>query len=425
MDHTQDRVAVANGLGEDADAYQVVDVTELPAAHDHLLVDRVVVLRASGDGCLDVLPPQVVLDLVDHLGEVLVAGRRTLRDKPDDLVVQLGVEGGEGEVLDLPLEGVHAEPVGQRCVDLQRLACDALTLGVITESPHVVEAVGELDDEDPDVLRHRDHHLADGLGLGRFAVLDLVELGQAVDEHRDLVAEVGAQLLQRVGGVLDGVVQEGGTQRRRRHAELGEDRRDRDRMRDVRIAAQPGLPTMPLLCRLVGLLDHGEVGLGVGHPDDPEHGFEDRVARRRPAEAGQAFAHAARRTGEGPARALTCALATGPPRCGGRSVSPRADADETVSSATAVSSGSQRMQSTSDGDLPGYAEARHQFTGTSTGSECHRPHDTLRARSDVGDGPPPRSDHFAHLRRLLHPERCQKSAECRRSVLRPEAGCEG
>ena len=54
----------------------------------------------------------------------------------------------------------------------------------------------------------------------------------------DLVAEVAAQ--RRPGvyvGVLDRVVQQRRAQRRRRHAELGQDRGDRERVGDVRVAA--------------------------------------------------------------------------------------------------------------------------------------------------------------------------------------------
>jgi hypothetical protein len=112
-----------------------------------------------------------------------------------------------------------------------------------------VQAVGELDDEHPDVLRHRDDHLADGLGLRRVAVLDLVELRDAVDEHRDLVAEVGAHLVERVRGVLDRVVQQGRRRRLRADAEVGEDLRDRDRVRDVRLAALALLPLVGALRR--------------------------------------------------------------------------------------------------------------------------------------------------------------------------------
>jgi hypothetical protein len=70
-----------------------------------------------------------------------------------------------------------------------------------------VQPVGQLDDQHPDVTGHGHDHLADGLGLGRVAVLDLVELGHPVDQLGDVRAELTAQLSQRVGGVLDRVVQ--------------------------------------------------------------------------------------------------------------------------------------------------------------------------------------------------------------------------
>ena len=47
---------------------------------------------------------------------------------------------------------------------------------------HVVQAVGELDQHDADVVRHRDDHLAEILGLLFLAALkrDLRDLGHAV-----------------------------------------------------------------------------------------------------------------------------------------------------------------------------------------------------------------------------------------------------
>src|SRR3546814_15790664 len=62
-------------------------------------------------------------------------------DHPHDLVVDLGVQGREGEVLELPLDGVHAEPVGQRGIDVEGLASLAL-LGLlldVAQSSHVVQ----------------------------------------------------------------------------------------------------------------------------------------------------------------------------------------------------------------------------------------------------------------------------------------------
>ncbi len=192
VDDAEGRVAVAFGVDEDADADQVVDVGELAAAHDHLLVDRVVVLRPAGDVGLHAAVAQVGVDPLDDLGQVGVARRRPLGDQPDDLVVALRVERGEREVLELPLDRVHAEPVGQRGQHLERLAGLALLLVRRQEAQraHVVQPVGELDDQHARVAGHRDDHLADRLGLGRLAELDLVELGDAVDQVRDLGAEL-------------------------------------------------------------------------------------------------------------------------------------------------------------------------------------------------------------------------------------------
>ena len=85
------------------------------------------------------------------------------------------------------------EPLGQRRVDLHRLAGDAeLLLGrQAVQRAHVVEPVGELDQDDPDVLGHRQQHLADVLGLLLLVAVgaELRQLGHAVDELGDLGPE--------------------------------------------------------------------------------------------------------------------------------------------------------------------------------------------------------------------------------------------
>ncbi len=294
----QHGVAVADRVDEDADADQVVDVGEVAAAQDHLLVDRVVVLGPAGHRRADLGAAQVAGHVVDHGAEVLVTAGRTVGDQPHDLVVDLGVERREREVLELPLDGVHAEPVRERCVDLQRLAGLLLLLlgAQVAQRAHVVEPVGELDDQHPDVAGHRDDHLAHGLGLRGLAVLDLVELGHPVHQVGDLVAEVAPEIRQRVRRVLDRVVQQGRAQGRGRHAQLGEDRGDGERVGDERVAALAELAAVMRLGDVVGALHQAQVGLGVGRADDAEERLEHRVdaAALRP-QPGQAGPHASRR----------------------------------------------------------------------------------------------------------------------------------
>jgi hypothetical protein len=126
-----------------------------------------------------------------------------------------------------------------------------------------VQAIRQLDHEHADVLRHRDDHLAHRLGLRGVAVLDLVELGHAVDEHGDLIAELLGQLLERVLGVFDGVVQQRRGDRHGGHPQLGEDLGHRDGVGDVGLAAAPLLPPVGALGHGVGAFDHGEIGARI------------------------------------------------------------------------------------------------------------------------------------------------------------------
>ena len=112
----------------------------------------------------------------------------------DQLAVGLRLEVLEREVLELPLDLPHPQPMGQRGVDLHRLAGDPrLLLGrQALERAHVVEPVGELDDDHPHVLGHGHEHLPDVLGLlllhGPRAA-ELRELGHPVDEASHLAPE--------------------------------------------------------------------------------------------------------------------------------------------------------------------------------------------------------------------------------------------
>ena len=102
--------------------------SKLLALHDHLLVDGPEVLRPAGDLGVDAQLGQPVAHLLEHLGEVEVALGRPGGDHVVDLGVALRVQGGEGEVLELLLDVLHAEAVGQRRVDVERLLGGALLL---------------------------------------------------------------------------------------------------------------------------------------------------------------------------------------------------------------------------------------------------------------------------------------------------------
>src|SRR5206468_7938312 len=134
---------------------------------------------------------------------------------------------------------------GERRVDVHRLPRDALLLvrREGRERAHVVETVAELDDHDAQVVRHREEHLSDVLRLMLVARLsgEPRELRDAFDEPTDLVAEILSDVLGGLRGVFRYVVEERGGDRRRIHAELGDEQRYRRGMGDVRLAGDAPL----------------------------------------------------------------------------------------------------------------------------------------------------------------------------------------
>ena len=229
--------------------------------------------------------------------------RRQLRDRAIDvglaalapgveelgqLAEALGLERLEGQVLELPLHLPDPEPLGERGVDLHRLAGDALLLlgRQAVQRAHVVEPVGELDEHDPDVLGHRQQHLADVLGLLLLVAVgaELGQLGHAVDELGDLGAELLLDVGQAELGVLGDVVEEGGLDRDRVDPELGQDLGRGDRVRDERLAGRPLLALVRGDREIERPPDRFEVGAGVLLEDRGVEGRAQRleIGARRP-----------------------------------------------------------------------------------------------------------------------------------------------
>ena len=177
--------------------------------------------------------------------------------------VAIRVEGLEAEVFELELDRIHAEPVRDRRVDVERLARDAPLLldGQRLDRPHVVRPIRELDEDDAQILRHREQHLAEALGLrlGRAVEAQMVDLADAVDEQRDVVAEPLLDLGQRARRVLDDVVQQRRLDRAGVEVQPGQYFGYGDRMGDVGIAVAPLLALVSLGAELVGRTDARQV----------------------------------------------------------------------------------------------------------------------------------------------------------------------
>jgi hypothetical protein len=127
-------------------------------------------------------------------------------------------------------------------------------------------------------VRHRDHHLAEVLGLllGAAGKSDLRDLGDTVDQDGDFAAEELAHLVERRHRVLDHVVQQAGYDRRQVELELGDDERDVERMGDVGLARFAPLLGVHPRRVLVGAADQLDVGLRIVRLDPSQEVFELR-----------------------------------------------------------------------------------------------------------------------------------------------------
>ena len=169
-----------------------------------------------------------------------------------DFGVLARVQPLEGEVFELPLHSVDAQPVRDRRVHLERLLrfLQLLLAAEVLDRAHVVEAVGELDQDDARVLRHRHDHLAVVLDLRVLAAreLDSRQLRDALDQSCDLVAELGLHVGYVRLRVLDDIVQQGSRQRLLVEVKRGEDLRGAPRMADESLARATALTVMRALC---------------------------------------------------------------------------------------------------------------------------------------------------------------------------------
>jgi len=146
----------------------------------------------------------------------------------------------------------------------------------MVERAHVVQAVGELDQNDPDVTRHRDDHLAEILRLLFLTALegDLRDLGHPIHELRDFGAEICLHFRERRAGVLDHVVQQAGDYRRHVEFELCDYQRDVQRMDYVGLARFALLIEMHPRRIFVRAADQIDVGLRVVTLNPPDKSRE-------------------------------------------------------------------------------------------------------------------------------------------------------
>ena len=132
-----------------------------------------------------------------------------------------------------------------------------------------MQAVGELDEDDADVVDHREQHLAEVLRLTLLArrKRDGADLGDALDDVGDLGAEELPDALDRGQRVFDDVVQEAGGNGDGVELHVGQKVGDRERVDEVGLARMADLSPVLEGREDVGPPEQLDVGVRAVGPD--------------------------------------------------------------------------------------------------------------------------------------------------------------
>ena len=132
-----------------------------------------------------------------------------------------------------------------------------------------VQPVGELDQDDPGVVGHRDDHLANVFRLIRFRGTELhaAQLGETVDHPAHIPAEPALQVFVRDFGVLHYIVEEAASDGDDVELEVREDPGYLERMVQIGLARKTDLSLVRLGGHDIGRAEQVEIGVGLVRAD--------------------------------------------------------------------------------------------------------------------------------------------------------------
>lgn len=215
MEYPEDLITVRNTISNDTNRKKIIQVFCVLVGESfslELLVDAI--------GGLD---PMRNLDdrksiseiFSDHfLGffyEKILLTSESIELSPDFLVC-FWLEMLEALGLEHFLESEDTESISDRSIDIQSLESDPSSLlrsRMMLEGLHIMEAIGELHDDHSHISDHCEEHLSEAPDRPIIStVLDRFELRETLTDLCDIFSEIFLDILLRVGGVLDHIMED-------------------------------------------------------------------------------------------------------------------------------------------------------------------------------------------------------------------------
>ena len=282
-------VAVGQCFHDNAESENVGQLLEADRFAFHLAPDRIGALATPDHPRLDAAVGEFFGELLFDLRDQQLAALGERVEPRRHHLVSFRIELAERQIVELLAHLMHAHAAGERRVDFQRLfgGAAARFRRHVLKRAHIVQPIGELDQQHAHVVGNRQQQLAEIFRLlGFFGnQIEFFQLGQTLDQRADIVTEQAVDFGAGRLGILDGVVQQRGGDGRVVELEVGEDRRDLDRMRKIRIAGGAPLLAMGLHGVDIGAIEQRLVGVWIvaPHPLDqvvlPHHRRLSRLGR--------------------------------------------------------------------------------------------------------------------------------------------------
>ena len=264
MDHAKRRITVLDGLYQNADRKQIVDLIDVFILIDHLFINTEKVLCPAVHMRGDPGIVHVLLHLCHDTSDKIISCALAQRNLLHQLIIDFRLQILQRQVIQLDFHLGDTEPLCDRGINIHRLArlLDLLFPRHVFQRTHIVKTVGKLDQNDPDILCHRQKHFSQILRLNLHLIRrvgQLTQLRHAIYQESNLLVELSGQILQGHPGILHRVVEQSGDDRLLIQLQVRQNTGNTERVDDIWL---PGFTLLVLMCftgNLICFVDHGEI----------------------------------------------------------------------------------------------------------------------------------------------------------------------
>ena len=238
MYNTQCAIAILNGIYQHANRQQVINFAQLLMVTQHFLMNAVKILRsalnfAADAGLLDSVL-QRCHSLINHILALTAFNFYLL----NQVIINIRLHITEGQILQLPFNGIDTETMCQRRINFQCFPGNRLLLmhRHILHRAHIMQTVGQLNQYNADIACHRQKHFAIVFNLAIFLgnIFNFAQLGNTIYQIRYHGAELLFDILQLVIRILYHIMQEGSSQCFVIHLQSYKDADNANRMNNIR-----------------------------------------------------------------------------------------------------------------------------------------------------------------------------------------------